>query len=265
MSQINGDEGNNILIGLEEDDDIYGFGGNDLVSGRGGIDFMDGGAGVDRLDYSYSGGGWHIDLLAQVAFSLGGPTEEVVANFENVFGSQSNDRIYGTNGANDLKGGAGQDILDGRAGNDVVEGEAGDDHLYGSGGEDILAGGPGNDILFGGALSDRFVIASSGVDLIMDFDGAGSTSSSGPSQDRLDIRGVDAIAASSGDNAFVFRGVLTDAEGFAFGAGSLWVRNVNGETRVRANTDGDTTIELTIRIADGAVAAGDYRSGDFLL
>lgn len=267
----NGDDPD--LIGGPDDDIILGFGGNDRISGRGGTDYMDGGTGIDRIDYAYSAGGWIIDLLAGTAVSLSGPTTETILNFENVFGSQGDDFIYGTNGVNDLEGENGNDLLRGRGGNDVLEGENGNDRLYGDAGNDLLLGGSGDDVLIGGTGSDtlnggsgedRFVMTTTaGVDVIQGFQGAGIQLVSAI-EDRIDLSLIDANTLTAADSTFTFRGELTDAQGLAFGPGSLWVRNVGAETWVRGNTDLDNTVELSIRIADGATVAGAYWAGDFI-
>jgi Ca2+-binding RTX toxin-like protein len=274
MALIFGDSGDNNLVGTEEDDFIFGNGGNDVISGRGGVDYMDGGTGIDTIDYSYSTGGWLIDLIAQDAISLSGPTEETIVSFENVVGSQGADRIYGTNGANHLEGEGGNDLIRGRGGNDVLEGGAGNDTLYGEAGNDLLFGGAGDDVLIGGTGSDtlnggsgedRFVITTTaGVDLIQDFQGAGIRFDF-ETEDRIDLRSIDANTLTAADDAFIFRGELTDAQGVAFGPGSLWVRNVGGETWLRGNTDLDATVELLVRIVDGSSVADDYWAGDFFL
>jgi hypothetical protein len=46
---INGDDGNNILIGTDRSDVIRGFGGDDVIRGRGGNDVLIGGLGDDTL------------------------------------------------------------------------------------------------------------------------------------------------------------------------------------------------------------------------
>src|SRR5215212_9028659 len=45
---INGNNGNNNLVGTPRGDHIRGFGGNDTIRGRGGADEMMGGPGNDR-------------------------------------------------------------------------------------------------------------------------------------------------------------------------------------------------------------------------
>jgi hypothetical protein len=54
---LNGDGGNNTLVGSPEADTINGLGGNDILTGGGGNDSIDGGAGIDTAVYS----GNHVD------------------------------------------------------------------------------------------------------------------------------------------------------------------------------------------------------------
>ena len=54
MAVINGDGGNNNLVGTSGDDEIYGLGGDDVIEGGGGIDVLDGGSGIDTLSYANS-------------------------------------------------------------------------------------------------------------------------------------------------------------------------------------------------------------------
>ena len=64
------------------------------------------------------------------------------------------------------------DNLLGGDGNDTIEGGAGRDKLEGQIGDDILKGGTGGDWLIGGEGADSFVFeASSGKDVVADFDG----------------------------------------------------------------------------------------------
>ena len=173
----------------------------------------------------------------------------------------------------------GNDTMIGYIGNDVVRrrrrlrrvsGEQGSDALNGGADDDILTGGANSDVLVGSGGSDRFVYgnavhsAGANADEIQGFDGAGAV---GGDADVIDLLAIDANTGSAGDQAFAFIGQRTDAQGLAAGAGAIWVRNVaGGDTLVRGNTDGDATIEFTLRIADGGGAvASDYDGGDFFL
>src|ERR1700716_4072602 len=50
MAILNGDEGNNTIVGGSDNDLIQGFGGNDFLQGGGGADTVLGGTGNDAVD-----------------------------------------------------------------------------------------------------------------------------------------------------------------------------------------------------------------------
>ena len=254
---------------------------------------LNGNFGIDTLDTTSFICNYRIDLTTGLTNFAG----ESFINFENLVAGGGNDLLFGTNGANSIDAGAGDDVVRGRSGNDNLQGGAGNDTMIGYIGNDVVSGGAGfdrisgeqgsdtinggadddiltgaanSDVLVGSSGSDRFVYsnavhsAGANVDEIQGFDGAGAV---GGDADVIDLLGIDANTGSAGDQAFAFIGQRTDAQGLAAGAGALWVRNVaGGDTLVRANTDGDATIEFTLRIADGgATVASDYNGGDFFL
>ena len=126
--EIEGNDRNNVLIGLGGDDKLKGERGDDVLLGNGGNDDLDGGQGRDLLD-----GGDGDDKLD------GGPGD-----------GKPTPAI-----SDILLGGAGNDRLKGGDGNDLLDGGSGDDRLEGNGGDDILIGGSGNDYLDGGGGIDR--------------------------------------------------------------------------------------------------------------
>ena len=141
---INGDDGNNQIIGTAGADTIYGFGGDDTITGNDGSDLIYGMMGNDLI-YGNIG----VDTL------FGGQNDDVL------FGGQSNDVIYGN---------LGNDIIYGNLGNDSLFGGQGADKLFGGQGNDTLVGGLGNDTLVGGLGADLFVIGpNAGNDVIADF------------------------------------------------------------------------------------------------
>lgn len=228
-------------------DTVRAGGGNDVVDdsvshafwsiGPNGIPVLNPGIGAGGNDVFYGGTG--NDLLV---------------------GYTGNDRLYGEADNDTLRGGTGNDLLSGGTGIDQLFGDAGNDTLYGGAGVDSLTGGSGEDLFLYASVND-----STGTgDLINGFDGAG-IHFSWETEDKIDLRRIDAIAGTRLDDAFRFWGELTDAEGRDRGAGALWVHNVGDVTYLHGNIDGDDTIELTIRIADGTTTADDYWSGDFFL
>ncbi|MBD2412705.1 hypothetical protein FACHB389_27325 [Nostoc calcicola FACHB-389] len=75
-------------------------------------------------------------------------------NFDNVVGTNANDKITGDSQSNLLSGNSGNDTLDGGAGNDTLDGGLGNDTLNGGTENDSLIGGDGNDTLNGDIGND---------------------------------------------------------------------------------------------------------------
>ena len=168
---INGQAGNDTLIGGMGRDVLNGGAGNDLVYGavddlRGagnGAIVWDGGTGVDTLSLSAftsnTGNGVWVDLangsvLTNVhrngnALNWSVTYEAEYRNnfrgFENVTMGAGDDIVTANGLANVIRGGAGNDYLDGQPGNDTIYGDAGDDVLYGGWGSDTMSGGAGSD------------------------------------------------------------------------------------------------------------------------
>lgn len=194
MATINGDDGNNVLTGTEDEDTINGFGGNDtidsvdrpsnifagsinprrdVVSAGTGDDFVTGGR-LDQLD-----GGDGNDFLL-LNFNFNGPVAgsatpitltldatgtgtasdgTLITGFESVnFNlSETGDNVVDTgNVTAQLTGGNGNDTLTTGAGNDVVFGGGGNNIISTGGGNDSIGAGSGNDIVFGGDGDDTF-------------------------------------------------------------------------------------------------------------
>lgn len=256
---ISGGSGNDSLGGGIGDDTIFGDEGHDVLTGSTGMDLLAGGQGDDTL----RGGGGDDRLFGNDGDDLmyGSAGEDVLD------GADGNDTLEGNSQADTLSGGAGEDVLRGGDGFDLLDGGAGNDVLAGGNGADILLGGAGMDILRGDAQGDvfRFLDAAHSThqasDVILGIDGVGAAGG-----DVIDLLGIDANALVAGDQAFTFLGEVSNAVGLGFGAGGLWVRDFGDQTRLFGNTDGDSEIELVIRINDAAsVVAADYTAGDFIL
>jgi len=194
-------EGNDTIVGTEEDNTIDGLGGDDIISGLGGRDLITGGSGNDEIDadagndvifggtgtdqinggegfdfLDYQGSatsGVILDFSGQSLNVAGGFAEgDLIANVENVRGSNfddvitlgngvvggqggdGDDRITGNDTDDNIGGDAGIDVLNGGAGDDLISGGSGDDIVNGGGGADNLFGGTGNDIVSGGFGND---------------------------------------------------------------------------------------------------------------
>ena len=162
---LTGSRENNTLKGLAGDDEIIGGADNDTVEGGAGADEMNGGSPqgsggtnddgeMDTLSYASSDAGVMVNLAALTASGGHAEGDEIVgerdahdpdgpegdkdpvdvATFENVTGSDHDDRLTGDHRMNVLMGGKGNDTLKGLAGADTLHGGPGADML--DGGED---------------------------------------------------------------------------------------------------------------------------------
>lgn len=121
-SYLRGDEGDDVIYGGEDVNDLNGNQGNDTVHGNVSPDWVLGGQGDDVL-----------------------------------LGYQAADLVYGNLGDDTCDGGAGADIVRGGQGADSLSGGADDDWLSGDRGDDTVTGGAGADVFhaFGDAGLDR--------------------------------------------------------------------------------------------------------------
>lgn len=200
---IDGDSGNNLLLGnllgnllrgLEGNDTIYGGGaiaiqgdgndtiyggaGNDSLYGNTGDDIIYGGNGVaDPNDgHDFIAGGKGADTIygnsGNDTIYGGGASADPSDQGDLVYGGKGADYILGNGGNDTLYGGGAVadpddqgDTLFGGVGNDVIYGNGGDDHIYGQDGNDYLHGGVGNDTYY---FTEGW-----GNDTIGHFEGAG--------------------------------------------------------------------------------------------
>jgi Ca2+-binding RTX toxin-like protein len=236
----------NVITGTDGVDTFHGNGGNDRLYGRGGNDTLNGGVGDDRL-----------------------------------YGEVGNDTLNGNDNADQLFGGENGDILNGGAGNDWLQGDDGNDTLRGDGGGDQLIGGAGKDILTGGADADMFVFNSAADSALVSLfvstiDNVDTITDFVHGVDRIDLRAIDANAATWNNDLFSF---LSSATGYAgdwtgkvwFQQEATWVSSgpfgtglpipLNATTTVFASTDTDSAAEFQVKLT-GLVS---LTASDFLL
>jgi Ca2+-binding RTX toxin-like protein len=185
------------LLGSNGNDRLTGSSGTNAIDGGAGNDTLNGGAGTDTLSYQSAGGGVTINLGLKAAQVTGGAGTDTLLNFENLLGSNFNDRLTGSAGNNVIDGGAGYDELNGGEGTDTVSyqsavsavtvnlgittpqptGGAGTDtlvnfeNLLGSSFDDTLAGNTGNNTITGGLGADTLT-GGAGVDTLTGGSGA---------------------------------------------------------------------------------------------
>ena len=167
---ITGDGEANKIWGGGGNDDLDGDSGDDIIDGGPGGDDINGGIGLNTVTYENSDAGVRVSLLT--GRGEGGHAEgDRIRNFNNLVGSDHDDRLFGddgANGANTLSGGAGDDRIVANLGDDTVEGGAGEDTMDGD--ADAYAAAPvGSDTLsYAGSagsvtidLSHQYAIAAS--------------------------------------------------------------------------------------------------------
>ena len=169
---VNGDGGDDRLVGGEGEDRLAGGAGKDTLVGAGNDDdldgdgagrtaeqfalalqdkpikvappaapaddVLDGGPGDDTADYAGRTQPLRVDLADPAPDGSAGEADRLTGIED----------VDGGNGPNVLLGDAGSNSLDGSArAPDVLDGRGGDDYLFGYGDDDTLLGGPGDDFL----------------------------------------------------------------------------------------------------------------------
>jgi Ca2+-binding RTX toxin-like protein len=245
--------GNDTIDGAGGDDDLFGADGNDTLTGSAGYDRMYGGVGddtyyvSDSTDFAYElAGEGHDTVSASVDARLRSNIEDLVLTGGAYIGKGNDldNSITGTNYSNKLYGFNGADTLIARNGDDYLSGGDGDDLLRGGRGRDTMSGGAGNDTFkftdgeFGGATRAT-------ADRITDF----------ATGDKLNLSAVDASTQATGDQAFTFIG----AGPFTHSAGELRYEQINGNTYISGDTNGDAIADFMIKL-DGlhTVVVGDF-------
>ena len=226
------------LVGSARSDVLTGDAGDNILIGLAGGDELDGGEGSDTVDYSASGSGVTIDLVAGTA--AGGDAEgDTFTSIENVIGSASADTITGNDDDNIIKGAAGADTLAGGDGSDTLSyagstagvtvnllnetvsgGDAqGDtisgfenvigsdnaDTITGDAGDNVIEGGDGNDAINGGDGIDTASYAGASGGVTVDLS-AGTASGAAGSDTLSNIENIigsafdDTLTGDDGDN-----------------------------------------------------------------
>jgi Ca2+-binding RTX toxin-like protein len=229
-----GDGQANMFFGNGASDQLSGGGGNDWIRGGEGVDGIDGGTGSDTLDYGDKTQAVVVTLNGStIAFSsVGGVTEDVITNMENIIGGSAGDTLTGDATDNRFKGMGGADILDGGVGFDVADfsdkterviailggssptlvsvGLAVEDQIVNFEG---LTGGSANDILTGDAANN--LLEGGGGDDVLTGLGGNDTIDGGAGRDQVDYSaqaGEVNLALDGATQVFaVVGGVIKDA------------------------------------------------------
>ena len=135
---IGDDDGNN-LFGFGGIDSLVGNGGDDFIEGGAGGDTVNGGAGIDTASYANSTGtNVSVNLLTNT-YSGGEAAGDLLFFIENLEGSSlQRDILIGNDIVNRIFGSGGNDSIRGEGGNDFIDGGAGADSLNGGAGIDTV-------------------------------------------------------------------------------------------------------------------------------
>ena len=219
--QINGNAGNDSLIGSVSGDALDGGDGDDTLLGGLGNDVLLGGAGIDRLT-----GDAGDDSLN------GGDDNDVLR------GLDGNDSIVGGNGDDSVLAGNDNDTVSGDAGADTLNGEAGNDSLSGSFGADLLSGGDGADTLDGGTESDSLT-GNAGDDLLRGGDGNDTIDAGDGNDTIIGGDGDDVLTGGNGNDA------INGSDGndvLNGGAGNDSLLGGNGNDTLRGGSGNDVLL-----------------------
>jgi Ca2+-binding RTX toxin-like protein len=157
-----GGSGNDRLYGGEGTDRLFGGDGNDLLSGGGGNDSLDGGNGNDTVDYSdapESDGDEDSGVEADLTAGFAHDTETTTDRLRSI------ENFIGSQFDDEVIGTGGRNILTGNDGDDDFWGRGGNDSINGGEGYDDLDGESGNDLL-SGSLDDDELFGGNGSDTL---------------------------------------------------------------------------------------------------
>ncbi len=104
--------------------------GNDYIVGNEQDNILIGGLGIDTVSYELATADVTVSLLIQDGTTeqdTVGAGEDTLSGFENLVGSGFDDTLIGDGNINNIQGGAGKDFIAGGAKNDVLDGGAGAD------------------------------------------------------------------------------------------------------------------------------------------
>lgn len=147
VTALGGDGNDGLFSGPAVDRLEGGTGSDDLGGGLGG-DTLRGGADFDRMFYSDHTADVTVDLDNNRDDGQAGEND-LVQDFEGIFGGAGNDVLTGNGGLNDLDGGGGADRLTGGGGFDHIEGGEGNDTVFAADGlADTIDCAAGDDIAF---------------------------------------------------------------------------------------------------------------------
>ena len=184
MATINGDNGNNVLAGTEDEDVINGFGGNDTIDSLdrpanifagsvnprrdvvdagagddvvtgGKLDQLDGGDGNDFLLLNFNFNGPVAGSAPPITLTLDATGTGTASDGTAITGFEAVNLNLSDTGDNVVNTGNVRAQITGGTGNDTLTTGSADDGVFGGGGDNVIATGGGNDTISAGSGNDR--------------------------------------------------------------------------------------------------------------
>ncbi|NKD76287.1 calcium-binding protein [Haematospirillum sp. H1815] len=281
------------IIGTDQNDLFIGNNESNIFRGMGGRDIIDGSGCQDTADYSDKVDPVVVTLKRSLPVNVfvGGVTEDVLINIENVIGGSGDDRLVGDDSMNVFRGGPGQDYIDGGdsldfadysdknlpvhvalRGKDEVRvyvggkpedtirnieqivGGSGDDRLIGDDEGNTFRGGDGRDYIDGGAGMDAvdFLDKTTSVHLTLAEDGAESVAFvEGIPEDT--IKNIEVIMGGSGDDCLIGN---STPNWIAGGDGNDTLQGNGGNDLLIGDKGADTFVYVSFE--DSLVDTPDY-------
>ena len=213
---IDGQEGNDSILGFDGDDFLLGGDGRDSIftgdgddraNGGNDGDSIIGGLGEDTLQGG-SGNDW-------ISGGQGNDSLEAGNGTDFLFGDEGDDYLLGGGfGFDHLSGGAGNDVVRGGSDRSLLEGGDGEDTLLGSSSNDVIFGNNGDDFIVGG-LSQDTIYGGSGNDVIIGVDIEGTS-------------GTDDTAWGGSGSDYFYLG--NDDGNYYAGSGELYIMDFSTST-----------------------------------
>lgn len=248
-NQLNGDDGNDLIVGGLFDDDLLGGNGNDSLRGGDGDDTLMGSYGDDEL---FGGRGFDAvsygDLFTTELASPADPFNGVTVDL-----SLTEAQDTGLGGIDTIRG---VESVEGSNYNDLLIGSNSANVLFGGNGSDVLIGGRGADFLIGGMGPDYFIYnataesqaAEDRRDVIGDFNHNEG--------DKIGLRNIDANTRVAEDQAFFLGGST-----FTRQAGELiQIAGDFGGILVQGDINGDARADFAVLVYSfsGPLVADDF-------
>lgn len=266
---LNGENGNDTIIGSNGNDTINGGNGNDAVNGGAGSDSIVGAAGNDILaggtdNDTISGGDGSDSVTGQAGDDSldGGTGNDTLRGFEGndtLQGQAGDDLLNGMDGDDSILGGVGKDQITGGAGNDTLDGGRNDDSINGNSGNDKIRGDHGNDFINAGTETDTVnggdghdtIIATDGNDLLNGGDGDDNINAGGGNDTLVGADGNDTLLGGGGND------VILGGDGDDSINGQGGTDTIAGNQGVDVIADPATEIDENFVLSDAILALLD--------